>query len=83
MVEAKGDSFLGHIRSFSLAAAVYAICEERNGRIFKQKFHDWQGVLQRIEESIRKATLFWEGRRTFVHWTICKEWGLNECKMLV
>ena len=80
--EGKGDNFIARIRKLVLFAAVYLIWQERNCRVFQHMGHDWLYVIRRIEEVIREATWFWREKRTYGNWVICREWGLNDCKVL-
>lgn len=78
MAEARGGGFMAHMSALALATTVYNIWIERNNRIFQH-----QVVLEKVETHMRDATWFWKARRTYMHWTTCKEWGLNENRILV
>ena len=71
------------IRALSLATTVYYIWMERNGRIFNQRSNTWQVVLQKIDDSLKEATWFWRAKRNYQNWSICREWGLSDCELLV
>jgi len=81
--EAKGGSFEARIRSLAIAATVYLIWQERNSRIFKDARHNWEYVLDRVNESIKDASWNWRAERNYRNWTLCKHWGLYDQIILV
>lgn len=81
-IQGKGESFKAHLRCLAMAAIVYHVWEERDCRISRHESHDWNVLLQRIDESIRYATWDWKGQWNYQNWEVRKEWGLNDSKML-
>lgn len=61
---ARGGRFQARVGRISLAVAVYCISQERNQRIFQNKYRNVDTILGDIESSVQAKVWIWSIART-------------------
>lgn len=79
----RGPVFKLEEERLSFAINVYCIWQERDNKIFRNKFRTENVVIRDIESYIQAKAWYWHVTRSFVNWLICKEWMRGcYCKFL-
>lgn len=58
--------------------AVCCICQERNNRIFSNRFRVKDVVLKDIENSVTAKACNWSCKRISANCSVCRSWEIDE-----